>query len=230
MTTILLDLFGTLLDHSSAGADPSYPRTSTFLRKSGLEVGADWTDRWDAVHRDHERRSAEDLSEFSMEGLATSFLAAEGVTATPELVAGLVETYLAEWSRPIGPFPGVGRLLDRLRADHHTLVLVSNTHSTALVEGLLDRYDLGAPFAAAVLSVELGVRKPHPRIYEHALATVDAPAAGTIFVGDTYDADFEGPRAVGMDAFHLGSDARVPADRQLTSVLDLEAHLAALDG
>ena len=55
-------------------------------------------------------------------------------------------------------------------------------------------------FSAAISSAQLGFLKPHPAIFEAALAAVGEPAAAAIMVGDSVKADVEGARQVGMRA------------------------------
>jgi putative hydrolase of the HAD superfamily len=60
------------------------------------------------------------------------------------------------------------------------------------------RSPLGSRVDATVFSYELGFRKPDPRIYRHALDSVDVPAVEAIFVGDGGSNEHAGARAVGM--------------------------------
>ena len=53
---------------------------------------------------------------------------------------------------------------------------------------------------AAVFSYELGVRKPDPRIYRHALDAIGARPEETLFVGDGGSDEHRGARAVCMQA------------------------------
>ncbi|HSP90924.1 MAG TPA: HAD-IA family hydrolase, partial [Vicinamibacterales bacterium] len=55
-------------------------------------------------------------------------------------------------------------------------------------------------FSAAISSAELGFLKPHPAIFEAALAAVGEPAAAAVMVGDSVKADIEGARRIGMRA------------------------------
>jgi FMN phosphatase YigB (HAD superfamily) len=51
---------------------------------------------------------------------------------------------------------------------------------------------------ATIFSYEVGYRKPDSRIYRHALAALDVPAADAIFVGDGGSDEHSGARALGM--------------------------------
>lgn len=90
-------------------------------------------------------------------------------------------------------------LLEALRSRGLRLALVSNTASPDWLlrpvlgqQGLVERVD------AIVLSSEVGKRKPHPAMFERALADVDAGPAESLFVGDRLDADVLGASRVGL--------------------------------
>lgn len=70
---------------------------------------------------------------------------------------------------------------------------------------------------AVVSSAQVGVRKPHPRIYEAILQALDVPAGSSIFVDDFLE-NVEGARALGMTGIHFRNRDDV------LSVLDLMLH------
>jgi len=53
-----------------------------------------------------------------------------------------------------------------------------------------------------------GRTKPHPEIFLHALALLGVEAEETAMIGDSYEDDIEGARALGMKAFLLDRDGR----------------------
>ncbi len=54
-----------------------------------------------------------------------------------------------------------------------------------------------------VSSAHAGARKPHPRIFEHTLDRCGLEASETLFVGDTWGPDVQGPLAAGIRPVHL---------------------------
>lgn len=54
-----------------------------------------------------------------------------------------------------------------------------------------------------VSSAHAGARKPHRRIFDHTLARCGLSAPETLFVGDTWGPDVEGPLAAGLRPVHL---------------------------
>lgn len=55
-----------------------------------------------------------------------------------------------------------------------------------------------------------GRTKPHPEIFRHALAELGVEPEEAAMVGDSYEDDIEGARALGMRAFLLDRDGRRP--------------------
>lgn len=88
--------------------------------------------------------------------------------------------------------------LDRLAAAGVRTALVSDAGADDVASWT--RSPLRERLDAAVFSYQLGVRKPDPRIYRHALNAIGARAEETLFVGDGGSDEHRGARAVGMQS------------------------------
>ena len=77
--------------------------------------------------------------------------------------------------------------------------------------------------AVVVTSIEHGRPKPHPSIFMSALERLDCAASATLFVGDSYTADYLGAKRVGMQALLIDpcGAASIPAQEAIGSVLDV---------
>ena len=62
----------------------------------------------------------------------------------------------------------------------------------------------------AVGSRAFGRTKPHPEIFRHVLSLLEVEPEHAAMVGDSYEDDIEGARALGMRAFLLDRDGRRP--------------------
>ena len=62
----------------------------------------------------------------------------------------------------------------------------------------------------AIGSRAFGRTKPHPDIFRHALSQLGVEAEEAAMIGDSYEDDIEGARALGMMAFLLDRDDRRP--------------------
>ena len=94
------------------------------------------------------------------------------------------EAFLVAWNTPYSAsMPGMADLVERL-APHHKLVLLSNVDIDywQVVRPLhpeLDRFD------ALIISAEVGLAKPDPRIFEHACEVAGMEPARCLFIDDT---------------------------------------------
>lgn len=89
-------------------------------------------------------------------------------------------------------------------------------------------FDLLLPDIPALkcLSYEVGAIKPEAEIYQWIINRSGVSAYHCLFVGDTFDADYVGPIAVGMKALHL---ARRGATQPF-QIVSLNDVLAYVDG
>lgn len=105
------------------------------------------------------------------------------------------------------PFPEVPGVLRELREDGWRLVVCSNwdvsLHEALATTGLRELVD------GAVSSAEIGVAKPDPALFRHALSL--AGADGGWHVGDDLEADVAGARAAGLRAVFVARAGRPPA-------------------
>jgi putative hydrolase of the HAD superfamily len=62
----------------------------------------------------------------------------------------------------------------------------------------LELEGLHKKFEIVVISSEVGMAKPDPRIFQMACAALKVPPAETIYVGDLYDLDVQGPQQAGL--------------------------------
>ena len=102
-------------------------------------------------------------------------------------------------------------LLADLRASHR-LAVVSNFDYSPTARLVLEREGVADLFDAVVVSDEVGWRKPHPAIFQAALARLGVGAQEALFVGDRLDLDVAGARAAGMTPVWINrEDAAAPA-------------------
>ena len=76
-------------------------------------------------------------------------------------------------------------------------------------------------FTNIVTSESVGVKKPNPKIFEHALAISNASPTESMMIGDNIEADVQGAINVAMRAIHFNHDSR-SVDADVTSVHRLE--------
>jgi putative hydrolase of the HAD superfamily len=107
-------------------------------------------------------------------------------------------------------YPESARVLRALRDDGLTIAVCSNWDwdlreqlAVCGLDGLVD---------IVVSSAWAGARKPHPRVFEAVLRELDVEPECVVFVGDNWEADVEGPRALGMRPVHVWRHDEHPGD------------------
>jgi HAD superfamily hydrolase (TIGR01509 family) len=88
--------------------------------------------------------------------------------------------------------------LERLRNMGLRIAVVSNANGTLCAH--FERLGLSRSVECVVDSMDVGVEKPDPAIFEHALARLGARRETTVHVGDLYNVDIVGARAAGLRA------------------------------
>lgn len=108
-------------------------------------------------------------------------------------------------------FPYTHETLSYLK-DRYVLHLISNGFKDA-AEIKVAKTGLQAYFDQIIISEVVGVHKPNPAIFAHALQVAGADCTESVMIGDSLEADIYGAQAFGMDAiFFNPKDADVPAD------------------
>lgn len=193
---VLLDALGTLLELEDPG-----PPLAAELQRRGARVtveearGAVLAEMtYYRAHHDEasdEERLA-DLRRRCAEVLDDHLPPPARALGVPALTAALLAALRFR------PYPEVPAALAALRKGGATLVVVSNwdvsLHEQLRATGLAALVD------GAVSSAEVGAGKPHPAIYERALALAGANPAAAVMVGDSPDTDVAGALALGIEA------------------------------
>lgn len=147
----------------------------------------------------------------------------------PRVDAAAREIY-DEWAehQHFDLYDDVADALRALRAEEVRIGLISNSHRH--LASFQSHFELDGLIDVSVSSSEHGFMKPHPRIFEAALAMMDVPAGAAAMVGDSLAHDVAGARRAGMRGILLlrgaGEDA-APRDVEIIHTLhELPALLA----
>ncbi len=209
---VFFDMDDTLFDHSLTCRDAleRLRRTATVLAGRPLdEVWGEYSRLLEAIHPDvvAGRMSVETARRRRFEELARFC----GGEVPPGEAERWSTEYRASYQKFRRPVPGARRVLERLHG-RSRIVVVSNNQVEEQEEklaflGLRRLVDL------LVVSEEVGVGKPDPRIFEVALRRAEVSAAETVMVGDSFPNDVLGARGVGIGAVWFNRFRRpAPAD------------------
>lgn len=165
----VFDAYGTLFDFSSpmqrrrAKIGPEADRLNLLWRQKQLEYS--WLRSLMDAHADFWQITAE----------ALDYALAACNIQNPVLRAELMELYLS-----ISPYPESRDTVQRLKAAKFRTAILSNGSNTMLTAAV--NQSRLAPHLDAVLSVEeVGIFKPHPRVYQMVLDRLDVQAHQVLF-------------------------------------------------
>lgn len=97
-------------------------------------------------------------------------------------------------------FDDVVPALEDLSRDHRLLVL---SNFDRRLRSILAGHDLLRFFAEVVISSEVGAAKPHPRMFQAALAAGGCLPQEALHIGDDATCDLAGAQSSGIHAFHV---------------------------
>lgn len=198
LEVVFLDIGGVLYD------DRIYRDA---LRASLRELGASMSDAEYADAYEACRRRQDG----SFRGhLAVRFLGPDADLAEVEQAAS------RHWRYPASALePDARPCLEMLRQAGYRIGVIANQPS--VVREALERDGILEHFTAWVISEDLGLQKPDPRIYAHAVEQAGAEPAACAMVGDRLDYDVRPAGSVGMRTVWVlrGEAPEVPSPGQL---------------
>jgi putative hydrolase of the HAD superfamily len=222
---VLFDFFGTLVEYSASRTKQGYEQSHRLLSHAEADLDyEEFLSLWSAVFAECDRKAEKSAREFSMTDLARAFLS-RVLDSTPSdsFISEFADLYVSEWNKGVLYPRGIQELLGRL-ARRFSLAVITNTHDPALVPSHLARMGVSSLFQTVVTSVEYGVRKPSPAIFEHTLDVLGAAAEECVYVGDSFEADYRGAQSAGIRPLLIDPlrEYHVPASARLDSIFALE--------
>lgn len=101
-------------------------------------------------------------------------------------------------------YPDVKPALETWQKQGIKLAVVSNFDSR--IYPVLKALNLSHYFSSVTISTEVGAAKPDPQIFATALQKYDVELAEVLHIGDSWKADYQGAKAVGIRAIWLNRE------------------------
>jgi 2-haloacid dehalogenase len=132
--------------------------------------------------------------------------------------AELIQAYHDNWKDSIGgSLEGTVEILKRLKQAGYPVFGLSNwsAETFPLVQNKFVFFDL---LDDIILSGEVGQIKPHPEIYEIALARIGRPASECLFIDDAL-ANIEQARKMGFNVIHFQTPEQLETELKTLKLL-----------
>ncbi len=199
---VLFDLYGTVLDIQVDEDSPSLWRgLAAALGGTGQPVDpAEVRRRFQMFLKQEAERGREG---FLMEPV---FLRLLRSLQAGDDVGGIGRLFRELSLKELRLRPYVVPLFERLHRSGRKVAIVSNTEAV-LTRFELDRYPILQTADTIVLSSDVGVKKPDPKIFLLALDRLGVGPATAVFIGNDWTADIIGAHEVGLRAIYVNERA-----------------------
>ncbi|MCK4384645.1 MAG: HAD family hydrolase [candidate division Zixibacteria bacterium] len=168
-----------------------------------------------------------DFKEMKFEKVIFDFFTKLNLSTSDGVYGSFLEVYYEPIADQLTLVDGAEKILKFFKEENLKIGLISNTifpERYHLRE--LKRFRLYSYLDAHFFSSQVGVRKPHPKIFQLALEKLQVDPSEAVFVGDRLKEDVGGAQNVGMKGilkYHQGRDYTVPVtpDAQVMELKDL---------
>lgn len=111
------------------------------------------------------------------------------------------EDYIEICPRKTKLYPYTFEILDYLKSKYQLHIITNGFHKTQHIK--LEHAKLKPYFNQIITSEELGVKKPNPEIFQHALLKAKAIETESVYIGDDLIVDILGCQSCGIDGVYF---------------------------
>ena len=162
-------------------------------------------------------RSVEDQVEYTAEYSLRTLLTQRGFEdVSQDLIEEALRAFFALETSQWKPYPHAEATLRSLSERGHRLAVISNATDDLLIQGLVDSFGFRQWLDVTFTSAGVGLRKPHPGIFQRVLDQWGFPPSQVVMIGDTLRFDVLGAHNSGckgiLAAWDLYPDYDVEGD------------------
>lgn len=125
------------------------------------------------------------------------------IDASDELINLLSERYILNLSNQTALLPYTKEILTYLKGKYELHIITNGFNQIQykkLRNSAIDNY-----FKTVTTAEEVTYKKPHPKVFYHALNKAQADKKESLMIGDNLEADIIGAVQIGMQAIHLSN-------------------------
>jgi putative hydrolase of the HAD superfamily len=160
-------------------------------------------------------RKEKDLVEIPLYQVLDTIYQRYGCDVTDEMLVEGMDIFYGVLVEDRRLVPGTIDMLEMVKAKGYAIGLVSDVAwglPSDYPQRDMEYFQLTDYFDDMVFSTDVGLRKPHPKMFKIALSNLGADADRSVFVGNSLQCDVKGALGVGMTAVLKKSDYYQPDD------------------
>jgi putative hydrolase of the HAD superfamily len=141
------------------------------------------------------------------------------------MIHKLSEDYITYLSTFNHLFDGTIEILEYLYVKYKLHIITNGFKE--IQQGKLNNANIDKYFVTVTNSEMVGVKKPNPKIFKHALNMAMAKEENSIMIGDNYEVDILGALNIGLDAiyFNYHDDSFEDGVKEVNNLLQLKQYL-----
>jgi putative hydrolase of the HAD superfamily len=122
-------------------------------------------------------------------------------------------------------FEGTMEILEYLYSKYQLHIITNGFKEVQ--QGKLNNSNINRFFSTVTNSEMVGVKKPNPKIFNHALSVAKASTKNSIMIGDNLEADVQGALNMGLDAicFNYHNEVLDTSVKHVDNLLELKHYL-----
>lgn len=122
-------------------------------------------------------------------------------------------------------FEGAIEILEYLHSKYQLHIITNGFKEVQ--QGKLNNSDINRFFSTVTNSEMVGVKKPNPKIFNHALSAAKANTTNSIMIGDNLEADVQGALNIGLDAicFNYHNEVLDTGVKYVDNLIELKQYL-----
>jgi putative hydrolase of the HAD superfamily len=195
---------------------------SQIFKEQGLQLDVtDFLARYTSINFDYWKRYRED--EISKEDLRYGRLKDTFDILKYEIDDDLIDILSEEYIRVLPSynhlFEGVIELLDYLQSKYTLHIITNGFEEVQILK--LETSGIKKYFDQIITSEAVGVKKPNPKVFMHALGLAKTTPQNSVMIGDSLEADIIGALNCGIASIHLTEENKIHNGKKYTSVADL---------
>ncbi len=123
-----------------------------------------------------------------------------------EMIEVLATDYIVNLPKYNQLFPGTFELLDYLKPKYKLHIITNGFKE--IQQEKLEKSQIAHYFDKVITSESVGVKKPNPKVFFHALNKAKAHTYQSVMIGDNLEADVYGAKNIGLDAVFFNPDGQ----------------------
>lgn len=116
-------------------------------------------------------------------------------------------------------FEGAFEILDYLKKKYKLHIITNGFEEIQAKK--MESSKISSYFDVIITSESVGVKKPNPKVFKHALKVANAKVDNSIMIGDSIEADILGALNIGLKAIHCNFDNEDIKNHNFTSITSL---------